>query len=183
MAKPGISRATGTNSLTEAVIRHGETTKMATYKPSYAKNIIRRSLKAILDAPPTETELRALWDFFESACAYCGTPLNRSGRQGHADHLVAGGSNDVSNRVLACGPCNSDEKRDMPWEEFLALKESQPDVLSKRKERIMQWIARHSSKAQSVSPELEQRAHEIIEEAVKSFEEAVEAIRNIKKSL
>lgn len=45
------------------------------------------------------------------ACAYCGAALDvRSGSYDGLDHVTpraAGGSNDPSNLVAACGPCNA----------------------------------------------------------------------------
>ncbi|MFF7645582.1 RNA-guided endonuclease IscB [Streptomyces canus] len=67
--------------------------------------------------------LRAKWN---NACAYCdatGVPLN-------IDHLrprSRGGSNRISNLVLACSPCNQ-AKDNAPVEFFLA---DQPDRLAK----------------------------------------------------
>lgn len=44
---------------------------------------------------------------FEGHCAYCGTPINRLEMQ--VDHVTAlhrGGTNDLSNLMPACRPCN-----------------------------------------------------------------------------
>jgi 5-methylcytosine-specific restriction endonuclease McrA len=93
--------------------------------PSYAKNIIRNTLREIVDPVPSEGEILDLWETFGSKCAYCNRPLEQGARQGHIDHLVstiADGTNHISNRVLACSRCNGDEKRDQNWIEFLRLK-------------------------------------------------------------
>ena len=67
-----------------------------------------------------------LLEKFERTCVYCGaknTPLNID----HVHPKANGGSNRISNLVLACIPCNS-RKSAQPVELFLANK---PDVLKR----------------------------------------------------
>jgi 5-methylcytosine-specific restriction endonuclease McrA len=71
--------------------------------PGYAKNTMRRTLQAVVDTEPTNKEISILWEYFGSACAYCGLPLKKENREGHIDHLVSttkNGVNHISNRVL-----------------------------------------------------------------------------------
>jgi len=70
--------------------------------PGYVKNIVRRSLREIVDPSPSKKD---------------------EYKEGHMDHLVSssvGGSNQISNRVLSCASCNEKEKLDMPWEQFFS---------------------------------------------------------------
>jgi len=110
--------------------------------PGYVKNMIRRSLREIVDPSPSKKEENRIWEFFNSRCAYCGKKLEKAYKEGHVDHLVSsalGGANHISNRVLSCATCNEKEKLDKPWEEFLAKKNPNKILGSKRKEKIIQW--------------------------------------------
>lgn len=110
--------------------------------PGYVKNMIRRSLREIVDPSPSKKEENKIWDFFNSECAYCGKKLDKAYKEGHIDHLVSssqGGANHISNRVLSCATCNEKEKLDKPWGEFLAKKSPNKILASKRKEKIKQW--------------------------------------------
>jgi hypothetical protein len=112
---------------------------------SYAKNIIRRALRELVDRSPSKQEITLLWEFFESGCAYCGAHLSRKNQEGHVDHLVAaslGGVNHVSNRVLSCANCNEKEKLDHPWQQFLRHKNSDENILSQRQAKILEWSER-----------------------------------------
>jgi hypothetical protein len=94
-----------------------------------------------------------LWEFFGSACAYCGGPLKRGQREGHVDHLVPttdGGVNHISNRVLSCATCNGDEKLDRPWLEFLGEKVKDRSLVNKRRKRIEAWMRREWPKGPSM---------------------------------
>ena len=90
--------------------------------PGYAKNTMRRALRTVIDPEPSASEIAKLWEYFGSACAYCERPLSRGNREGHVDHLISGGTNHISNRVLSCPACNGDEKRDEDWLVFLGRK-------------------------------------------------------------
>lgn len=66
---------------------------------------------------PRETR-EMVYKKFEGHCAYCGTPINRLEMQ--VDHVTAlhrGGTNDLSNLMPACRPCNY-YKGTMTIEEF-----------------------------------------------------------------
>jgi 5-methylcytosine-specific restriction endonuclease McrA len=116
--------------------------KRVKYTVSQAKNLMRRSRDEILDPGPQSVD--DLWSHFESACAYCGMPLNRAQRQGHVDHATTGGGNQLGNLILACARCNGDEKLDQSWQAFLLLKTSgDRNVLAERTERIESWFANH----------------------------------------
>ncbi|HEX9871735.1 MAG TPA: hypothetical protein VGC99_24675, partial [Candidatus Tectomicrobia bacterium] len=61
------------------------------------------------------------------------------------DHLLSTalrGCNELANRVLACGPCNGNEKRDMPWEEFLQRKNPDKRIFEARRRVILRWQER-----------------------------------------
>lgn len=118
----------------------------------YARNVIRRALIGIVDPEPTGAEINALWQFFDSSCAYCGRTIDRSRRAGHVDHLVSmsvGGANHVSNRVLSCATCNGDEKRDKDWREFLREKAIDDATYSDRSGLIEDWRAACGTPPQS----------------------------------
>jgi len=105
-----------------------------------AKNVMRRALRAILDRELSDKDENLLWKFFKSACAYCEKRLARKGRKAHLDHLIHRGPNHISNRVLSCGVCNGDEKRDGKWAEFLKKKAPNASTFKRRKSRILEWV-------------------------------------------
>lgn len=112
---------------------------------SYAKNIIGRALREVVDRSPSKREIATLWGFFESGCAYCGALLSRDNKEGHVDHLVAssrGGVNHISNRVLSCARCNEKEKLDQPWEQFLRHKNPDEKLFLQRRSKILEWTSR-----------------------------------------
>lgn len=141
--------------------------------PSYVKNIIQRSLREIVDPSPSSKEKQTIWDFFNSKCAYCGKKLRKERREGHIDHLVPDGTNQLRNRVLSCADCNGDEKRDKPWKEFLAQKCSNKQIEAERKSKILQWQSTHEapilgkdilSKIKSLADDVTARYDEILDQ-------------------
>lgn len=119
---------------------------------SNVKNRMRRVINAIVDPWPKSEQ--PIWDHFQSACAYCGTALDRTGRKAHMDHAVAGGGNHLGNLILACATCNGDEKLEEDWRAFLARKVADPNVRTLRAQRIEEWMALHPPKAWTPSTEV-----------------------------
>ena len=148
----------------------------------YAKNTIRRALRAVVDPEPSEKEVAEIWQFFSSDCAYCGRHLKKGGREGHVDHLVpatAGGRNHISNRVLSCSRCNGDEKGDAAWLDFIRAKTKDPTLFKNRRKRIKDWVARNKPSQPAVfSSELLKRE---TERAVAAFDDAVTQLRGAKR--
>ena len=110
--------------------------------PGRVKNMIRRSLREIVDPSPTKKDEEKIWEFFDSHCAYCGRSLNKVQKQGHIDHLLpssVGGPNHISNRVLSCAACNEAEKLDGAWQEFIVQKNPDHAVLHARVAKIQEW--------------------------------------------
>jgi len=108
----------------------------------FAKNVARRAFSQLIDPAPNRLQQQRIWEHFEHRCAYCAAALDRTRKEGHIDHLVSastGGRNDLSNRVLACAPCNEKEKREMDWEEFLVVKVSDIALRQQRSDRILAW--------------------------------------------
>jgi hypothetical protein len=110
--------------------------------PSQIKNLIRRSLRLLPDPDLDKTAKQKVWRYFQSRCAYCEKLIERS--EGDMDHLVSGGANGLSNRVLSCKPCNAEQKRENPWIEFLREKCGGDEVVhAARAERIQSWVRMH----------------------------------------
>ncbi|MFN8658891.1 MAG: HNH endonuclease signature motif containing protein [Candidatus Obscuribacterales bacterium] len=150
--------------------------------PSMAKNAIKRCIREIV--APAPKDVSAVWLHFDSSCAYCGTVLDRSMRNGHMDHLMpfqetarAG----LANLVLACGKCNGDEKLDSDWIEFLRLqcsKQSKDETLYEtRRAKIETWIEQNSRSSAEVPPELLLEADRTIEAIFAVFDVAVADLR------
>lgn len=109
--------------------------------PGQVKNLMRRGLRRLVDPEPDRLAKLEVWRYFQSRCAYCDTPL--VDRNGDIDHLIPaalGGSNALANRVLACKPCNAQEKRDEHWESFLQRKCADPAIRELRARRIRAWV-------------------------------------------
>jgi hypothetical protein len=149
--------------------------------PSMAKNKMRRCLVAIYDPHPSKTEVNELWQYFESRCAYCGEPIERDSRTGHLDHLIPaaeGGRNSLYNHALSCARCNGDEKREESWQSFLAIKATDSEVYKQRQEKIEHWLS--LAPAAVANPKFLAQAEAIIDEAIQSFESAVEKMRALR---
>ncbi len=146
---------------------------------AYAKNIIRRALRELVDRSPSKREITLLWEFFESNCAYCGAHLSPKNKEGHIDHLVAaslGGVNHISNRVLSCAPCNEKEKLDQPWEQFLRHKNSDEKALSQRKSKILEWTSRSEIRREE---EAMKAADQAAARVAACFDKEVAELRNV----
>ena len=157
---------------------------MAKNTPSMAKNQMRRCLHSIIDPHPTAAEVSLLWGHFEAKCAYCGLLLERAARAGHVDHLIAhsaGGTNSIYNHVLSCSRCNGDEKREEHWESFLTRKAINPRQLDQRRTRIAEWIAKAKATRSTVLV-ASKDVDAIVNEAIASFDIAVEKLRSLRTS-
>lgn len=111
--------------------------------PSQAKNAISKALLEIIDPRPSAAQKRKIRAYFENKCAYCGCNIPPEGRTGHIDHLIPrqqGGTNHLSNLVLACNICNGDEKLDQNWRAFIHQKVGDPTERQERVARIERWI-------------------------------------------
>lgn len=158
---------------------------MAKSTPSMAKNLMKRSLNAVLDPLPKPTAIDQLWAFFDSSCAYCGAKLDRSERSGHLDHIVpfsAGGTNNIHNHVLSCARCNGDEKREEDWESFLARKVFSVEMRQERSVRVKDWMSQAPEGHLKLSLQEQQAVDSIIQQALQSFQTAVEELRAIRQN-
>ncbi len=110
--------------------------------PGYVKNVIRRSLREIIDPSPSKQDEKKIWIFFQNECAYCGTRVQKSKKEGHIDHLLPSsmdGPNHISNRVLSCATCNEAEKLDGEWHEFILSKNNNINTARARIAKIRDW--------------------------------------------
>lgn len=151
---------------------------------AFAKNVVRRALMQIADPAPDRRQQLLIWDFFGSACAYCGRVLTKETKEGHIDHLVPaslGGRNHIANRVLACAPCNEKEKRDAPWEGFLETKCTDKQVRAHRRSRIEEWQRLNAMQEAAEAGKLRELAEAASKELHRLFDEKAAAIREIKR--
>jgi len=149
--------------------------------PGYIKNMIRRSLREVVDPSPSKSDERKMWEFFNSECAYCGKKIRKENKEGHIDHLIScskGGSNQITNRVLSCASCNEKEKLDMYWEEFLAQKNPDKNILTKRKEKILAWQRLH--KQVSFNKKILEKIESISDKLVAYYDKKVRYIRGLR---
>jgi len=155
---------------------------MPAITPGLVKNMIRRSLREIVDPSPTKEDKERIWKFFNSECAYCGKPLIKLQKQGHIDHLFPsslGGPNHISNRVLSCATCNEAEKLDRAWQEFMRQKNREPAVLRARIAKIHEWQKLNGK------PKLNQgklrKIESLSESAVTLYDAKVKVVRKLSK--
>ncbi len=92
------------------------------FTPSQVTNLMRTGLRLLFDPDPSDEEKALALQHFNRRCAYCGEPSPKL----HLDHVIASseryGHNHISNRIPACAHCNANEKRDIPWRNFIAWK-------------------------------------------------------------
>jgi hypothetical protein len=149
---------------------------------SQAKNVMYRTLSAIVAPSVTASEVNALWNHFGASCAYCGVGIERSSRTGHIDHLEIGAGNGPRNRVLACAKCNGDEKREQAWRPFLAAKCADERARHQRVTLIEEWVAKHPAVEHALTAEAELVLREA-EGIVEAFHAACTKLRGaVKKS-
>lgn len=158
---------------------------MPVITPAYTKNVIRRSIRELIDPGPNKKDVDTIWAYFDSSCAYCGKSLDRADKQGHIDHLLPaseGGANGLSNRVLSCAMCNEKEKLDSDWRQFLELKVDDDTVRAERLGRIEAWIERNGHHALKLSDDLLQRTDAATQRIIDCYEEEVKIIRTYKNT-
>jgi 5-methylcytosine-specific restriction endonuclease McrA len=88
----------------------------------YANVRNRRAREMAADGKHTAADIRRLRDEQGNRCGVCSSDLAITGT--HIDHmtpLIRGGSNDVSNLMLLCPPCNM-SKHTKTFEEFMAAR-------------------------------------------------------------
>lgn len=152
---------------------------VARYSPSLAKNMIRRSLRGILDPHPSKQELKQLWQYFNARCAYCDCQVGVQEKDHQIDHLNPNGGNHLSNRVLACSNCNEKEKRDSAWEAFLRTKAQSEEDFHVRSDRILAWTRRTKVEPKITSDEW--RAVDLeIAAVIEAYDKAMQRIRKIR---
>ena len=150
--------------------------------PGYVKNMIRRSLREIVDPSPTKEDEKRIWEFFDSKCAYCGKPIRKLKKEGHIDHLIPaslGGPNHISNRVLSCATCNEAEKMDQAWQEFVVQKNQDPVILRSRIAKIQEWQKLNGKP--TLNQEKLREIESLSESAVVFYETKVKAARKLNK--
>ncbi len=138
----------------------------------------------LADPSPDARQQVAIWEYFESRCAYCDRVLEKALKQGHIDHLTpasAGGRNHLSNRALACADCNEKEKRDMGWSEFLSAKSSNQATYVERRARIEEWQRRHAAPNDENGERLRELALQAAAKVNAVFDEQVATIRSVKR--
>ena len=153
---------------------------------AYNKNVIRRAFREIIDETPAKQEANRIWEFFDSECAYCGKKLQKTSKEGHIDHLVSaskGGRNHFLNRVLSCANCNEKEKRDLPWEEFLASKVADRTLLEVRRKKILDWQGQNSDNSAGSFQNLVNSADSLANEVVSVFELKIAELKKRKRNL
>ncbi len=101
---------------------------MAKYSVSTANNLIEKALYELVDPALAPKEIDFIWSHFHERCVFCDNPLDRSRQEGRMDHLVSKRPNCISNRVLACGECNDEEKSESDWVVFLSKKCADDEV-------------------------------------------------------
>jgi len=93
--------------------------------------------------------------------------------------LISGGTNHISNRVLACASCNGDEKRESDWIEFLRGKTSSELEFRSRREHIQLWCSSHAPKQPRL---IDAEVQAEIDRALEAFDIALANLRRLRKA-
>lgn len=142
---------------------------------SMAKNTMRRALADLLDPPPSAKEQLKLREHFGDCCCYCGAAAPP--RAAHFDHANPGAGNHLGNFLLACARCNGDEKRETPWEEFLAQKCGSNEAIHReRRTRIRDWLDARTAVRNVDEPPV-RAAREAVERSIEAYAEAYNELR------
>ena len=149
----------------------------ANYSPSFAKNIIRRALRSVVDPHPTTAQLRMLRAHFGDECAYCGNCIHLAAKDAQLDHIDSAGPNHVGNRLFACEDCNEKEKRDANWRDFLRSKAPEPITYNHRAMMIQEWIDSQNGAANALDSTQLAELEVWIERATSAFDDSVEHVR------
>lgn len=152
----------------------------ANYSPSFAKNIIRRSLTAVLDPHPTKSQLAQLVHHFGDACAYCGNRIHAYPKDAQLDHIDPNGPNNISNRLYACEDCNEKEKRDANWREFLRSKSKADAEFDTRAQLIQQWLDMHAGVYVELHDTTRTELETQIDAVVAAFDKSLATIRSMR---
>ncbi len=115
---------------------------------------------------------------FADHCAYCEANLRAHGAKSNYDHLVSGGTNHISNRVLSCETCNQEEKRERDWLEFLKEKCKQGEF-ERRRDLILSWIQNGATMPQETAIPASTINYEI-EMVITANDVALERIRALR---
>jgi hypothetical protein len=152
---------------------------MSSHSLSQTKNYIRKALWKAADPAPSAKQKEALWEHFQSSCAYCGRPLQKTERKAHLDHLDATGRNHISNRVIACSLCNGDEKREQNWEEFL-IKKCGPgtELFQSRRDRILRW-QQQCGQPQALNKEVAAKLKALIDRCYQVLDDCHKEVRQM----
>ncbi len=143
---------------------------------SQATNTMRRALVDLVDPPPSEKLQRRLREHFADLCAYCG--LAAEPRSGHIDRARPGGGNGLGNLLLACKECNGDLKREMNWEEFIAIKCGHDStLLATRRTKILEWFGLNVATPKVLTPSIEAAQREAAA-AIEAYEVAYNRLRD-----
>lgn len=157
---------------------------MPSATPGYTRNIIRRSLRELVDPSPTKKQVDQIWKYFKSTCAFCGRKLNRTNKDGHVDHLIpasGGGLNHMSNRVLACQHCNEKEKLDKDWKVFMKDKVSDSVIRKKRIDYILKWMTINAPEEVIVDEKTLASVLALTNKVVDKYSAVVDEIRTMNK--
>lgn len=146
---------------------------------SLVKNLMRRSLKDLLEGVPSPAEQRRIREHFKHCCAYCGAAA--APREGHIDHADPDGGNGIGNLLLACKTCNGDRKRETPWQQFLEREYGKDSALyEQRQQHIAAWMNANPSRAKTpvlaATPAVAAALDEA-EQAIAAFAKAYDAVR------
>ena len=149
---------------------------------SGAKNAMHRAIEDLFYRPLNKKEKDSIWKYFNSRCAYCNKPVDRTLRHGHMDHLdcnASGGGNYIRNRVLACKECNGNEKREQNWQKFLRSKCEDAKAFKLRCDNIRAWQKQFPLLEPIVLSEEAELARLAVDAAVQNFEERFVHFRSL----
>ena len=113
----------------------------------------REMIGESMEATYTNDDIETLRKIQHNKCYYCGTSIDDCAQVDHLEPLVYGGSNGLSNIMLACPTCNRSKytfsesefwrrrRRRVPIEDFLPVREAAKEM-KKAKRRYIRELTR-----------------------------------------
>lgn len=123
--------------------KHGEQQRLSGYNKRYYKNNpekMKLYAQQHQNHDISSKEEKAMLNFFNDQCAYCGMTVNESknkyGEKLHKEHVDDDGDNDLSNCIPACKGCNCSKYNNNMKEWYI----KQDFYLEERYNKIIFWI-------------------------------------------
>ncbi|WP_053603307.1 HNH endonuclease [Bacillus gobiensis] len=137
------------------------------------RHMRERAARAGIPMEITVDQIRTIYNAHDGKCIYCGATEEETGKSHHMDHITPlsrGGTNHISNLVIACASCNI-SKADKPLITFYFNRDR--DVFSDESLSAVAWVIALTSEQplkEVVNKMLEEHAEYVIEQNFKGLD-------------